>query len=337
MAQPKVVISYRFTRADTTGIHCQEALQDIIGKENVTFIDPRKFDTILEPPKSELYIAIDDDSVWRFPAEWGVEGQRAVWFIDTHTDFEKRMIRARNFDFIFTAQLRGARGLSESKRDDQSVKWLPLACNPKSHRYIPIENRTSNWEKYAWSFVGHAPKDRWLPINRAVCLELLAKHHQPFFYGNAYDDSMMQVYSSSTVTFNRAIVDDMNMRVFEAMASGRALITNDVEGLRRLFVPDKHLFVFSGQKSFEDEKKNLLSVMEFCQDPDHADFVDAVSMTGMETVHQYHTYEVRMREMLMETIGYDDGGVRMDYNRNIEQDPEYSPDSENLAQEEIRS
>jgi len=26
----------------------------------------------------------------------------------------------------------------------------------------------------------------------------------------------------------------------------------------------------------------------------------------------------------------------MDYNRTLEQDPEYSPDSENLAQEEIR-
>jgi len=326
MARPKVVISYRFTRADTTGIHCQEALQDILGKENVTFIDPRKFDTIFESPVADLFIAIDDDGVWKFPADWDTASKRVIWFIDTHTDFDKRKNRAVNFDYIFTAQLRGARGMKLSAHPAQSVLWLPLACNPRAHYNIPT---SSEDRLFKWSFVGHAPKDKWLPVNRALDLELLAEHHQPFFYGNAYDDEMMQIYSGSTVTFNRAIVDDMNMRVFEAMASGRPLITNDVEGLRRLFEVDKHLFVFSGQVSFEDEKKNLLDVMAWCLDPKNKEHVDFVGAYGMRTVHRWHSYEVRMREMMYYTIGYEEGFRKTPYNRDIEQDPEYSPVTEN--------
>ena len=62
---------------------------------------------------------------------------------------------------------------------------------------------------------------------------------------------MARIYSASRIVFNRSIKDDVNMRVFEALASGSLLLTNDLaaNGQAELFrdgVPPGRVFRHGG-------------------------------------------------------------------------------------------
>jgi len=48
------------------------------------------------------------------------------------------------------------------------------------------------------------------------------------FVGNRYYEQMAETYSASKIVFNCSLKKDVNMRVFEALASGSLLLTNDL-------------------------------------------------------------------------------------------------------------
>ena len=48
------------------------------------------------------------------------------------------------------------------------------------------------------------------------------------FVGRAYFDEMARAYSAARLAFNRSVKNDVNMRVFEAVACGSLLLTNDL-------------------------------------------------------------------------------------------------------------
>jgi spore maturation protein CgeB len=58
---------------------------------------------------------------------------------------------------------------------------------------------------------------------------------------------MAETYSASRIVFNRSIRDDLNMRVFEALACGSMLLTNALppeSGQEELFVDGTHLATY---------------------------------------------------------------------------------------------
>ncbi len=285
MKKPTVIISYRFLRFDTTGVHCQEALYDLIGKENVTFIDADQFSMQYEDIEADLLLAIDDDSGWTFPQDW--KGLRVLWLVDTHTNYEKRVARAKYFDKIFAAQLRGVWCLND---DGYDCDWLPLACNPRVHYQIEDCQKC-----FDWSFVGNVPRDQWLPIDRADIIDALQKAYPKCFIGKAWRDDMMQIFSSSCVIFNRSIIDDLNMRVFEATATGTPLLTNNVHGQDRLFESDM-LYTY-------DTLDNAVEYMGMILESD--DFLNKrIGMKARNHTLKYHTYKHRMQELLYYALDY---------------------------------
>src|SRR5437667_99589 len=66
------------------------------------------------------------------------------------------------------------------------------------------------------------------------------------FIGRAYFEEMARIYSASRVVFNRSIKNDVNMRVFEAVACGSLLVTNDLadHGQAELFGDGVHLVTY---------------------------------------------------------------------------------------------
>ena len=60
------------------------------------------------------------------------------------------------------------------------------------------------------------------------CCELIRRQFPEHFIGQAFFDEMARIYSASRVVFNRSIGNDVNMRVFEAVACGSMLVTNDL-------------------------------------------------------------------------------------------------------------
>ena len=77
----------------------------------------------------------------------------------------------------------------------------------------------------------------------ADSLNLIQRRCRTAFVGQCYFDDMARTYSAARIAFNRSIRNDVNMRVFEAVACGSMPMTNDLSdnGLDALFRDGVHL------------------------------------------------------------------------------------------------
>jgi len=289
MSKPRVTISYRFTRNDTTGVHCQSALNDVLGEDHVQFIDPDQFALHWDEPEADLHIAIDDDACWTYPEDWATP--KVVWFIDTHTNLDMRYDRIDSFDLIYCAQLRGVVELRErSDRVPANFRWLPLAANPNMHYHIDSRKELD------WAFVGHAPRDRWLPTDRADLLDILKERFpERYFAGTAFFDDMMVIFNAARVLFNRSIIDDINMRVFETMITGTPLLTNHLPEQFVLFRPNVDYVGYSDADEMVEKMKWLL---------DNPRIAKRIGHEGRSCILANHLYRHRMYRILEDTLDF---------------------------------
>ncbi|QEH32069.1 SPBc2 prophage-derived glycosyltransferase SunS [Aquisphaera giovannonii] len=258
-------------RPDTTGIHARAALRSLA--DVVHFLPDRRG----EIPASgfDLYLSMDDDSDHRLPSPLR---PLAYWAIDTHLDFDARLERARRCDLVFAAQRDGADRLRD--RGVATSTWLPLACDPDVHRKLDVPKTLDV------AFVGNL-----FPGARAELLGRLAGRFPGHFIGRAFGDEMARIYSSSRVVFNRSLGDDVNMRVFEALACGSLLVTNDLagNGLGELFVVGEHLV------TYRDADDLLAKVAHHLQ---HDGERERIAAAGRAEALAGHTYRHRMEALL---------------------------------------
>ena len=78
--------------------------------------------------------------------------------------------------------------------------------------------------------------------------------------GRRFFEEMAQTYSASRTVFNRSIRNDVNMRVFEALACGSLLLTNDLRdnGEAELFQDDVHLATYTCPEELLDKARFYL-------------------------------------------------------------------------------
>ncbi len=258
-------------RPETTGLYCRRALGQLVEVEHLLPGDGAR----LAAGNYDAVIAIDDGLDGALPT---TARPLVYWAIDTHLDYERSLRRARDCDLVFAAQRCGA----ERLRADgiASATWLPLACDPVLHGR---SDTPVNWD---WSFVGHV-----FPGPRAELLEALQREFPRHFLGQAYFREMARIYSASKIAFNRSIADDVNMRVFEGLASGALLLTNQLtdEGLPDLFQNDVHLATYQQADDLLDRMRFFLS---------HDDFRERIAAAGRSAVLSRHTYRHRLATVL---------------------------------------
>jgi len=199
--------------------------------------------------------------------------------IDTWHD-PREFIIARQYNFVFLAQ----KALVKYMRmaGCRFVYWLPLACDPAAHFILPEE------ETHDFAFVGRyhflANRQRVARINE------LSKHFRVAVYNGLDANDMARAYGSARVVFNASIAKDVNMRVFEALATGRPLLTNheaEANGLFDLFEDGRHLITYTDE--------NLLTQAQRClEDPEWA---RAIGEAGKKEVLEKHTYRHRVQEL----------------------------------------
>jgi 2-polyprenyl-3-methyl-5-hydroxy-6-metoxy-1,4-benzoquinol methylase len=258
-------------RPETTGTYCARALQGLV---EVTHINPTELG-IRACDGFDLYLRIDDG------LDYGLGPllhPSALWAIDTHLNFEACLTRAREFDFVFAAQRDGAEQLRRAGIN--SAAWLPLAADPDIHCKHDLPKR------YDVAFVGNE-----LPGERIELLRLIKDWFQNSFVGQSYFDEMARTYSAARIVFNRSVRNDMNMRVFEALACGSLLITNDLahNGQSELFKPGVHLETYDGADELIDKVRYYL---------EHEEARERIAATGRAEVLAKHTYRHRMRVLL---------------------------------------
>jgi len=272
MAIQRVALIYDDrARPETTGVYCLRALGRLVEVEH---FQPDELERI---PRDgfDLYLNIDDGFPYHLPSDLR---PCAWWAIDTHLNFESSLAKAPRFDLVFAAQRDGADALRRA--GISSARWLPLACDPEIHCKHEVA------KQYDVSFVGHV-----FPGPRADLLNLVRRKYPNSFIGQCYFEEMARAYSASRTVFNRSIKNDVNMRVFEALACGSLLVTNELSenGQAELFRDGVHLATYR-------EPMDLLDKLAFYLTRE--EIREKIAAAGRAEALAHHTYGHRMEQIL---------------------------------------
>ena len=202
--------------------------------------------------------------------------------IDPYIGFEEhvRDINIQSYDRIFVSQ----RDCVEQYREVgcRRVEWLPFACDPE------LQGRISLPPRYTVATVG-AIHPKW-GAERKRLFELISKNFEDCWFGRAFGREMARIYSSSKIVFNKSILNELNMRVFEALASGSLLITDRIKnGLTELFSEDTDLVCYSSDE-------DLISKLKFYLN--HPAERESIAKQGHESVMARHTYDHRAQQIV---------------------------------------
>ena len=205
----------------------------------------------------------------------------ACYLIDSHLNLEAQIPWARQFDWVFVAQRECGPVLREA--GCQHVSWLPLGCDPAVHR-VAAEGPP----QYDIGFVGSLGNDS----RRTGLLDRLRRRFD-VHVERVFLHDMARVFASSRIVFNNAVRNDLNMRVFEALASGAMLLTDRASGsgLEEMFADRRHLVLY------DDDTLEDLAAYYLAHDRER----EAIAARGCEEVLRWHTYDHRAAA-LVETV-----------------------------------
>ncbi len=200
---------------------------------------------------------------------------KACYLIDTHLHQERHIEMARSFDLVFLAQREFVAAFRE--RTDRPVFWIPLACDPEIHRPYPEE------EVFDIAFAGsfHNPHQERVRRLKRLALRFSVQTNRVFL------EEMSRFLSKGRILFNAAVRNDLNMRVFESLAIGKCLLTDDAPGLLDFFTPDIDLMVY--------DERDLVEKARFLLE--NPDVREKIAQSGREKVLERHTYLHRATEM----------------------------------------
>ena len=214
----------------------------------------------------------------------------AAYMIDSHLKLSTHLTWAPRFDWVFVAQ----RAYVDEFRAAgcSRVRWLPLACDPGIH------GKASLAKRYDVGFVGSLTPEHGMRCERIARLAQRFDVHVE----RSFLRDMARTFSASRIVFNDAVKHDLNMRVFEAMASGSMLLSDHAvgSGLEEMFTDREHL-VYYDDATLDDLVEHYLT---------HADERESIAAAGRAEVLRWHTYDHRVESLLHAALGFD--GVSAD-------------------------
>lgn len=158
----------------------------------------------------------------------------AVWLIDTHCNYARHVMQAKNYDYVFLAI---SKFIPEFEKINKNTFWLPL-CYPERSDSI---KRNKGKVTYDIVFCGNSGG---MFVKRTEYLNALKEHFGDRLLWTRDYENMSTLLRESVVSFNCSLGKEMNFRVWETMAQGVELVTDDVDDLFNIKdLPDKiHLY-----------------------------------------------------------------------------------------------
>lgn len=286
-------------RSETTGFYVRRAFGELVDVEHFL---PCEFAALArgDHGRFDLFVAVDDGLNYEIPSALRPS---AFWAIDTHVSLDQVLAKARRSDHVFAAQRDGVEQLRQSGVADPL--WLPLACDPVLHRPHAVPKELDV------AFVGNI-----LPGPREVLLDAVREHFPNCFIGRRYLQEMARTYSATRVAFNRSVANDVNMRVFEALACGTMLVTNDLadNGLNELVEPGRHLV------TYRDTAEMLERIAWYLV---HDVERERIAAEGCRHVVAHHTYRHRAETILETVDSRHRTSVALPAPRDFEKAPDY--------------
>jgi len=170
---------------------------------------------------------------WTHIAREMPQVKRAMWFIDTHITFASHLKYASHFQYMFFAISRFV-PIFQNQYKKAKVFWLPLCFPLVGLPPMLLE------KKHKASFVGRW-NQRWFPERTRLVEEL---KRNKWFHAITDYNKPYQIMSESDISFNRSIGEDLNFRVFEALACGTELVTNYVPDIAKIKGLKNHCHVY---------------------------------------------------------------------------------------------
>lgn len=202
------------------------------------------------------------------------------YMIDVHRSLEPRVCYARYLDHVFVSQLDYLDAFI--RLPHPNVHWLPLACDRGTHFRVLLERNLD---------VGFVGKLGRIGSARRDVLERVLNTFATNDYGRPYaPNEMGATYSRSKIVFNKSIGGDLNMRFFEALASGALLVTDRIEnGLDKIGEDGKHFIAYQGVEDAIEKIRYYLA-----NDTER----EAIASKGQELAFAHHTYGHRLNDIL---------------------------------------
>ncbi len=239
-------------------------------------------DALPQGYRSDLYFYVDSGSREIEPDIDLLPMPKIAYLIDTHVAPELRLAMARHFDCVFLAQKAQTEAFGEAGLEE--VHWIPLACWPELHA-VPEQAR-----RYDVSYVGSFSAEEG--ERRKDLLDQVAQRFPNHCIGRYWPQAMARVYAESKIVVNACHNRDVNMRVFEAMASGALLVTDEADGLEDLFTDGEHLVIYRNDAEVLDRIAYYL---------EHEEERERIARSGQRLVLAEHTYTHRMDAILAKT------------------------------------
>ena len=234
--------------------------------------------------KPHLVVAISGGGIPMFTHTSNLGCPTVFLSVDTWQCFLDHA-EATHYDVVFACQRVYVPHLRTT--GSRHVRWLPLACAPEKHRLCDGPRDVDV------AFVGGASQP--VHTTRAALLARIREKYSLLALEHAYGEEMCRAFGRGKLAFNHAAVEDLNMRVFEALAMGCALLTNregEVNGLLDLFQDGKQLIVY-------DSADDLLEkIQTYLQDEEAR---TRIAGAGRAEVLAHHTYAHRIQTIL-ETV-----------------------------------
>ena len=242
----------------------------------------RYWDTVPELKNistDDLFLYIDPAPDWPLGLE-RLPCCSVAYFIDVHRQLETRLRLAYFFDVIGIAQQDYVeKFLTAGYRH---AYWLPLACDPGIHTHV------STQKNYDVGFVGKlGPRGIW---RNDILNTVLPRYKTNNYHSYHAPVAMAQVYGQSKIVFNASIKHELNMRFFEALASGALLVTDRIpEALGDLFIEGEH---YVGYTTAEEAIEKIDYYLA------HETERDRIAAAGHQLALTTHTYRDRWHTLL---------------------------------------
>lgn len=205
----------------------------------------------------------------------------AYYAVDSHLHFSWQRNYARLFDVLFVAQKDYVRPFMDWGA--RNVHWLPLACTASRDRNLRHPRDIDV------CFVGKL--DPKIHPERAAFFEKLRSRLNGRANLVVTSGDYVELYNRARVILNESVNRDLNQRVFEAMACGGMLITEEMSnGLTDLFEPGRDLVTY-GHGDVDRAADLIRYYLE------HDAERESVAESGHRKVMEAHTTDHRAAEI----------------------------------------
>jgi len=230
-----------------------------------------------------------------------------LWTTDPPFNFQPIIDVAPLYDHIFCQGTEAVELLNQS--DIMNPHWLPVACDPDLHKPVTLSAEEKKLYGNDVVFVGSYYPNRIELLERLTDFDLgiwgpgWEKLHpdsplQRFLRGGqAGPEVWLKIYSASKIILaphyqdpeKRLPVYQASPRIFEALACGAFVISDNQRDVFSIFREGEHLGRFTDSNDLIEKVRHYL---------DHSEERKLIAAQGMREVLKNHTYAHRIKKLL---------------------------------------